>query len=60
MAKDFNIQELSADLSLANEVGGDYGYSESTDGKSIVVEAYGDEGKVEKKYIMTIEIKESK
>lgn len=60
MAKDFNIEELSADLSLANEVGGDYAYGESTDGKTIIVEQYSDEGDIEKTYIMTIEIKEAK
>ncbi|ALG28044.1 hypothetical protein AOZ07_02875 [Glutamicibacter halophytocola] len=60
MAKDFNIEELVADLSLANEVGGDYGYSASSDGKSIVVEQYSDEGDIEKTYTMTIEIKEAK
>jgi len=60
MAKDYNIDELSADLSLANEMGGDYGYRVNDDRKSLTVEQYGDEGNVEKTYTVTVEIKESK
>lgn len=60
MAKSYDIEELDADLSLANEMGGDYGYQLNNDQKSFTVEQYGAEGEVEKTYTLNIQIEENK
>lgn len=59
MAKNYDIEELDADLYLANEMGGDFGYQLNDDQKSFTVEQYGIEGEVEKTYTLSIQIREN-
>lgn len=51
------VETIAEDLSLAAEVGGEFGYKLAEDGKTITAEAYDDEGQISATYTITIDIK---
>lgn len=61
MNRKFTIEELSADLSVANDMGGWFEYrapDDDADEDVILVDQYGDEGDIIKTYKMTVRIEE--
>lgn len=53
------IKSIAEDLSLVNEVGGEFGYRLADDGKTITAEACDDEGNISTTYTITVDIKEN-